>query len=82
MPESKSGALPLGDIPMLARRPGADTRGIISRHVSFGNLFFMFFGDNLRIINLFLKLSRLTFLVANYIISLSEYHFLEMEVLI
>ena len=42
MPESKSGALPLGDIPMLKRRPDPDTRGIVAHRPRFCNHFFHF----------------------------------------
>ena len=41
MPESKSGALPLGDIPIKGAR-GADTRRIIARAKVFCNNFFKY----------------------------------------
>ena len=40
MPESKSGALPLGDIPMWTGDLSSDTRGIIAQFFPFGNPFF------------------------------------------
>ena len=40
MPESKSGALPLGDIPMCIGDLSSDTRGIIAQLFLFGNPFF------------------------------------------
>ena len=43
MPESKSGALPLGDIPMCdGARPRLDTLSIITYLFPFGNPFFIF----------------------------------------
>ena len=44
MPESKSGALPLGDIPMyVGARPWPDTLGIIAWIDHFGNPFLKYF---------------------------------------
>ena len=40
MPESKSGALPLGDIPMTSGDLPSDTRSIIAQLFPFGNPFF------------------------------------------
>jgi hypothetical protein len=40
MPESKSGALPLGDIPMWSGDLPSDTRSIITQLSVFGNPFF------------------------------------------
>ena len=51
MPESKSGALPLGDIPVSEWRPGSDTLGIVAQVLIFGNLFF----ENFAVYSIFPK---------------------------